>query len=109
MMRFIKSYVRNFELKDRTLLNKCLLHLYKYGNLLLESEEGSGFLVFKVTKKYSQFTQKSRVDQSVQRVKMDSFNQEVKLKKDVLGCKLVLNLKNTNSLQPLNFFHIKYH
>ena len=62
-------------------------------------------MVFKVTKNIVGSHRESRVDQSVQRVReMDSFNQEVKLKKDVLGCKLVLNLKNTNSLQPLNFF-----
>lgn len=76
----------------------------RHGNLLLESEEGSGFWSLRSQKNIVSSHRESRVDQSVQRVKMDSFNQEVKLKKDVLGCKLVLNLKNTNSLQPLNFF-----
>ena len=97
MMRLIKSYMRNFELKDGTLPNKCLLHLYM-------SWEPSAWISRQwiLSCLWSLRSQKSivsshrepGVDQCVQRgMEMDSYSQEVKLKKGVLGYKLVLNLK----------------
>ena len=70
-----------------------------HGNLLLESEDGSGIWSLRSQKNIVSSHRESRVDPSVQRVReMDSFKQEVKLKKAILGYKLALNLKKTNSL-----------
>ena len=93
MMRLIKSYMRNFELKDGTLPNKCLPHLYTSWEPSASIRRSQWILVFKITKKYSQFTQGVKGGSVCPKREMDSFNQEVKLKKDALGYKLVLNLK----------------